>query len=259
MTIPNLNYHHFKAPCRVATAGASIDLSSTTDPGSIDGTSLNDGDRILLKNQSTASENGPYVAVTATDPSTWERAFDANATPLVNAGMTISISEGAENNDTTWQLSTNDPITLGSTELSFSQLGGGGGASGRKWDHSGVFFGDDSDTAPDPPGHYYDVAVYGWPVSAEMKIYKVNCYIQDTYDSSTEVFYDAANYGNDIGVDFLNSFGNNILNNDIDQSWSTGEPLATTTSLPVTAKLYNDRADQAYHVCYHLEYNIVPT
>jgi hypothetical protein len=255
MTIPNLNYHHFKAPCRVATAGTSIDLSSSTDPGNIDGVSLNDGDRILLKDQSTGSENGPYVAVTATDPSTWERAFDANASPLVNAGMTLSVSEGSANSDTTWQLSTNDPITLGTTDISFSQLGGGSSGTDRKWDHQTAFFG--SNTSG--PSTYYDASVYGWPVAAEMKIYKLGAFWQDTQDDWESHLKKRSADFDDYGVRLVTSQGSEIIDNGVGESWDTGDPIVTTTDLPVTAKFYNNDSNDDRALGFHLEYNIVPT
>jgi hypothetical protein len=66
----------YKAPCRVATT-ANITLSGFQ---TLDGVSLADGDsnlRVLVKNQTTASENGIYNAAS----STWTRAkdFDGNS------------------------------------------------------------------------------------------------------------------------------------------------------------------------------------
>jgi len=59
-----------KDSVRAATDGTNIDLTSSTDPNPIDGVTLNDGDRVLLKDQTDATENGIYNAATATDPTT---------------------------------------------------------------------------------------------------------------------------------------------------------------------------------------------
>jgi hypothetical protein len=82
------------------------------------------GNRILLTNQTTTSENGIYVyngpAVALT------RAPDANTSAAVNAGQYMFIEEGATSADTGWILTTNDPITLGTTGLTYTQFNGAG-------------------------------------------------------------------------------------------------------------------------------------
>lgn len=114
-----------KASVRAATNGTNIDLTSSTDPNPIDGVTLSDGDRVLLKDQSTASENGIYDAVTATDPTSWTRSSDADEDDEVTACMFVPVAEGTNNNDTFWLLTTNDPITVGTTDLTFQEFGGG--------------------------------------------------------------------------------------------------------------------------------------
>lgn len=107
----------WKASCRAATT-ANIALSGAQ---TIDGVSVIAGDRVLVKNQSTGSQNGIYVC----DASTWSRAVDADASAEVTSGMATTVTEGTANGDKTFVLTTNDAITLGSTSLSFSQLGDG--------------------------------------------------------------------------------------------------------------------------------------
>ena len=106
-----------KASCRVAST-ADVTVSA---PGSaIDGVTLSAGDRVLLKDQSTGSENGIYDFDTAATPMT--RSSDADEDDEVTAGMFTFIAEGTVHADQGWVLTTNDPITVGSTALSFSQF-----------------------------------------------------------------------------------------------------------------------------------------
>lgn len=109
----------FKDSVRAATDGSNIDLTSSTDPNPIDGVTLNDGDRVLLKDQTTATENGIYVAVTATDPTSWERTSDANEDSEVTSGMYCFVEEGTNNVNSAFVLKTADPITVGTTSLDF--------------------------------------------------------------------------------------------------------------------------------------------
>lgn len=111
-----------KESVRAATTG-NISLDNTTT--TIDGVSLANGNRVLVKDQSTASENGIYIVSTS---GSWSRAADADNTPgsEVTSGMFTFVEEGTVNADSGWVLTTNDPITLGSTNLSFSQFSGAG-------------------------------------------------------------------------------------------------------------------------------------
>jgi hypothetical protein len=107
-----------KASVRAATT-ANITLSGEQ---TIDGVSVVAGDRVLVKNQSTGSENGIYVA----SASGWSRADDANSSAEVTAGMFTFVAEGTANSDSGWVLTTNDTITLGTTALTFAQFSGAG-------------------------------------------------------------------------------------------------------------------------------------
>ena len=107
-----------KASVRVATT-ADITLSGTQ---TIDGISVIAGDRILVKDQSTSSANGIYdVAAGA-----WSRSSDADISAEVTTGLFTFVSEGTDNADSGWVLTTNDTITLGSTSLTFVQFSGAG-------------------------------------------------------------------------------------------------------------------------------------
>lgn len=110
----------WKDSVRAATTGAGTLASSFANGSVIDGVTLATGDRILLKDQATASENGIYTVNAAGAPT---RAADADASAEVTSGMSVPVTEGTANGDTIWTLTTNDPITLGTTGLSFSQTG----------------------------------------------------------------------------------------------------------------------------------------
>lgn len=108
----------FKQSVRVATT-ANITLSGTQ---TIDGVSVVAGNRVLVKDQSTASQNGIYVVAAGA----WSRSTDADNSPAgeVTAGMYCFVEEGTVNADSGWVLTTNDAITLGSTSLAFAQFNG---------------------------------------------------------------------------------------------------------------------------------------
>lgn len=109
-----------KDSVRVATT-ASITLSGTQ---TIDGVSVVADDRVLVKNQTDASENGIYVCAAGA----WTRAEDADNSPTgeVTSGMFTFVEEGSSNADAGYVLHTANPITLDSTDLSFVQFSGAG-------------------------------------------------------------------------------------------------------------------------------------
>ena len=116
-----------KDSVRVASTG-NVSLtagSSDLEAGdTIDGVTLVAGDRVLLKNQSTASQNGIYVAVAS--GGTPARSDDANASADVTSGMFVWVEEGTANADQGYVLTTNDTINLNTTSLTFTQFSGAG-------------------------------------------------------------------------------------------------------------------------------------
>ena len=111
----------FKDSVRVATT-ATVTVSG---PGAaIDGITLSSGDRVLLKNQSTASENGIYIFNGAASALT--RATDADSSAEVTAGLFTFVEEGTVNADSGFVLTTDGTITVGSTALAFAQFSGAG-------------------------------------------------------------------------------------------------------------------------------------
>ena len=113
-----------KASVRAATT-AAVNLASELEAGDTLDTNVTlvAGDRVLVKNQGTASENGIYVvqasgaAVRATD-------FDSNAE--VTPGAFTFVEEGTANADSGWVLTTNGTINVGVTGLAFAQFSGAG-------------------------------------------------------------------------------------------------------------------------------------
>lgn len=84
----------------------------------IDGVACIAGDRVLVKNQVAGAANGIYVV----KASAWERAVDMDTSSEVAPDVQVLISEGTTLADTAWVLTTNAPITIDTTVLTFSQL-----------------------------------------------------------------------------------------------------------------------------------------
>ena len=101
-----------------------------TGPGAtMDGVTLAVGDRVLLKDQTAGAENGLYVFNGSTTAMT--RTTDADTAAEV-LGMVVAVQEGSVNSDSGWLLTTNAPITLGTTALAFTRIFGGAAASGPR-------------------------------------------------------------------------------------------------------------------------------
>ena len=107
-----------KQSVRVATT-QNITLSGTQ---TIDGIQVVQGNRVLVKNQTDASQNGIYVV----QQGAWTRSTDANTNDKVHPGMFTFVEEGTTNQDSGWVLVTDQPITLGTTNLEFEQFSGAG-------------------------------------------------------------------------------------------------------------------------------------
>lgn len=113
----------WKQAVRVATTAALTLASDFENGDTVDGVVLATGDRILIKNQSSATENGIYIVAASGAPT---RATDADSgAELVNA--TVYVSEGTANADTQWTCTTNATITIGGTNIAFAQITGTGG------------------------------------------------------------------------------------------------------------------------------------
>ena len=115
---------YWKTSVRAATT-ANVTLAGSA-PNVIDGVTLAVNDRVLVKDQSTASQNGIYVVTTVGTGAngTWTRSADFDTTNEAVTGATFWVNEGTIAADTAFTLITNAPITLNTTGLTFSQTGG---------------------------------------------------------------------------------------------------------------------------------------
>ena len=116
--ISNIDY---KQSVRAVTT-TNITLAGGA-PSTADSVSLAANDRILVTGQTTGSQNGLYYVTTLGNGSngTWTRSTDGDTTGEIDAGMIVLVTEGTVYADTQWKLTTNDPITIGTTTLTFVQ------------------------------------------------------------------------------------------------------------------------------------------
>lgn len=104
----------------VAASTATVTLAT---PGTtLDGVTLVANDRVLLKDQTAPAENGIYVWTASGSALT--RALDADsATEL--SGSTVTVQRGTVNADRVYRVTADDPITLGTTAITWVQVGAG--------------------------------------------------------------------------------------------------------------------------------------
>ena len=109
----------YKQATRVATI-TNTTLSGGA-PNVVDGVTLTLNDRVLVAGQGTGSENGLYYVTTVGSGSngTWSRSVDGDQQGEINAGLIVMVTEGTIYADTQWKLTTNDPIVIGVTPLTF--------------------------------------------------------------------------------------------------------------------------------------------
>lgn len=100
-----------KAPCRVRTT-ANITLSGLQ---TIDGVTLVADDRVLVMNQNTQSENGIYKASTGS----WVREPDFDGNRDIVNGTLVYVTAGTLYSLTIWAVSSANPITIGTTSITF--------------------------------------------------------------------------------------------------------------------------------------------
>lgn len=116
----------YKDSVRVASV-AAINLAA---PGaSIDGVAMVAGDRFLEKDNATLALRGIYIWNGAAVPAT--RSLDADTGAEFNGGAIIPVEEGATNKDTNWQITNDGVVTIGTTGLTFQQVGVSGLQAGE--------------------------------------------------------------------------------------------------------------------------------
>ena len=112
---------NIKAACLYSTTG-NITLSGLgTQAGGDWSTTLPADSRILVKNQSTAAQNGIYVAVSGT----WSRASDMSTWAQVPAAFTF-IEQGTTLADTGWVCTSDSGGTIDVTAITWTQFSGAG-------------------------------------------------------------------------------------------------------------------------------------
>jgi hypothetical protein len=107
-----------RAVARVGSTANVVIASELENGDTIDGVTLVTGDRVLLKNQSTASQNGLYIVV-ASGAASRDPEFDT-ITEL--AGQLILVSEGSANADDLYLCTTDTSATLGSSAITYTQV-----------------------------------------------------------------------------------------------------------------------------------------
>ena len=112
-----------KNSVRVATTANGTLSSAFANGQTVDGISLATGDRILLKDQSTGSENGIYTVNASGAPT---RATDFDENSEVTGGTFFFVEEGTANADNGFVMTNDGAVTVGTTALVFTQFSGAG-------------------------------------------------------------------------------------------------------------------------------------
>jgi hypothetical protein len=111
----------WKASVRAATT-AAVTLASDLENGDVlDGVTLATGNRVLVKNQSTGSENGIYVVASSGAPT---RSTDCDIAAELTSNFAVFVEEGTLNADQGYVLTNDGAITVGTTALTFTQFTG---------------------------------------------------------------------------------------------------------------------------------------
>ena len=125
----SINQHRI---CRAASTENIVNIVSGA-PNSLDSINLVVGDRIILKDQDTPSENGIYVvsALGSGSNGSWQRLNEFKENLSIRlAGLSFYIKEGTINEKKTFTNTSTEQITIGTHNIIFEELGGGAGAPG---------------------------------------------------------------------------------------------------------------------------------
>lgn len=103
------------------TGGTGGTGSFSSAPTAIDGVTLANSDRILVKNQTDAKQNGIYIVVSSTN---WERAADQDGTPAseVSGGNFTFVEQGTANEGRGYVLVGDGLLTLNTDDLVWTQF-----------------------------------------------------------------------------------------------------------------------------------------
>jgi hypothetical protein len=113
----------YKKPCRVATDSNISNLNSGS-PDIIDDISLIVGDRVLVKDQNTSSQNGIYVvnSVGTGSNGSWSRDTDLSSSEDLVSGFQVFIIEGAQNGGKVFYLESIGNLIIDSSNLEFGLI-----------------------------------------------------------------------------------------------------------------------------------------
>lgn len=114
---------HIHASCVAATTG-NVAIATGLEPGDlVDGVTLAEGDRVLVKSQTNAAQNGIYV-VQALGAAL--RAADFNEPQEVDGGDFVFVTGGTTHDNTGWVQTTTNVVTIGTDPIMFTQFSGAG-------------------------------------------------------------------------------------------------------------------------------------
>ena len=111
----------WKASVRAATTAAVTLASGLENGDTLDGVTLATGNRVLVKNQATGSENGIYVVKASGAP---DRSTDCDTAAELTSNFAVFVEEGTVNADQGYVLTNDGAITVGTTALTFTQFTG---------------------------------------------------------------------------------------------------------------------------------------
>lgn len=120
----------WKNSARAASTG-NVSLTGAGTTLSFGGVTIVDEDRVLLKDQSTASQNGIYYFEVSGGNYNFTRASDAKQGTL-SSGATVYVEEGT-NSGKLYILSTTGSITVDTTSQTWAEFSGGGGGGSAEY------------------------------------------------------------------------------------------------------------------------------
>jgi hypothetical protein len=113
----------WKEPVRAATVTAGTLASSFENGDTVDGVTLATGDRLLIKDQADAAQNGIYVVAATGAPA---RAYDMDNDGEI-VGAFIQVLEGTANAGTFWRVTTTGSVTINTDDMEWDLLQTGAG------------------------------------------------------------------------------------------------------------------------------------
>jgi hypothetical protein len=124
----------WKSSVRVATTANGTLATAFANGQVVDGVTLATNDRLLLKNQTTQTENGIVIVQASGAP---VRATDANTGAELQQAA-VFVREGTANADSAWVCSVDTAITIGSTNITFVQFSTSGGVQAATTSVAGI-------------------------------------------------------------------------------------------------------------------------